>query len=58
VTRYRWVLLPRLERVGPWRATGVEAREDALAAGLAWRDTDEDRIYLDELVEIQDDTGR
>lgn len=58
MTRYRFVLLPKRETVGGWRASAREAREDALAAGLAWHDKDEDRIYLDELVEIEDDTGR
>lgn len=54
--RFRFVLLPLKQIVGPWRDDAIQPREDALEAGLAHRDEhDPARIYLDELVEIEAD---
>jgi hypothetical protein len=54
VKRWRYVIMPLRQTVGPWRDTDKEAKQDAVEAGLARRDEHEpERIYLDELVEIE-----
>jgi hypothetical protein len=53
--RYRWTIAPTHTRHGRWCDTAIEARQDALANGVAFRELGEDRIYLDELVEIEEE---
>lgn len=56
MTRYRWTISPRYERHGAWCDTAIQAREDALEAGLAHRDKEHPGpIFLDELVEIEEE---
>lgn len=53
--RYRFTTLPTGARKGEWRDTRREAIEDAIEARMAERDEHTGQVYMDPLVDIEEE---